>query len=126
MKNIIAILVLFMFCGCNGKFIEKYDKLEVEAVFMHRPGDYSFLVQKGNNRLEEFKIYAWNANPVLYKDVPNDEKCWVAYEIWDVPFRGNEVKKYEIHLHSPNDINGAGWNFGKGGFGQTIKLEAEK
>jgi len=64
----------------------------------------------------------------ITKDVPIEQSMWVSYEILHGSFSQPDpcLMKLEIHIHSVKsvkDIDGAGWNHGKFGNGETSVVE---
>ena len=116
MKNLIVILMFFI-VGCSqaGHRIHDIKREHIVRVFMHEPGDYSVLVN--NNGELVSKTFACKIR--LIRDVPYDEPMYYEGE----RNRDGYFLRVEIHVHSEKDINGAGWNHGKFGSGQTVEVE---
>ena len=105
---------------------EGQDKIEnVVRVFMHEPGNYSFLVEdKKSEKLVLMSYYTYNQEEVdLVTDVPANQKMWATVS-WEKRGDGSIFfKEIVIHLHSANDVEGGAWNHGKHGRGTTHVLE---
>lgn len=80
---------------------------------MHEPRSYSILVRNNDNK--EIESVSWDYWHTIHivDDVLSTQKIWA--EVDD--------KQVYIHIHSAQEINGAGWNHGKGGQGETIGVE---
>lgn len=105
----------------------------VQRVLMHEEGNYDFLIfGQDSVSLQEIQI---NGSKTLYADVPPDKNIWLDlhYKVYS-PAEEKQLKAnpklgfshclgVEIHLHSAKDINGAGWDHGKSGKGQTNVIE---
>lgn len=101
----------------------------VARIFMHEPGDYSFLVQESvragkpsRYRMVHRKFYE---EPRFIADVPEDKMMWVRYQERDNRSRysGHFYRILEFHIRSVKDIGGAGWDHGKFGSGRTNVVE---
>ncbi len=111
-----------LFNGCKeATSSQKYTP--VVRVFMHNPGEYSFLYQEG----KELKSYSFqwlmNGNKYykIFTDVENGSPMWA--EIIKIPPRiGNDEWYMNIHIHNSNEINGGNFRNGKNN-GQTIEVE---
>jgi hypothetical protein len=112
-KIILASVVLFTLCGCDKD--EQVEKANCVRVFMHQPGYYSVLD-------ENFKSIIFSGGPCpvfrIIADVPANMPMW-----YHGIKNGRDWKSIEIHIHSPQDINGAGWNGGKGRLENTTIVE---
>jgi hypothetical protein len=94
-------------------------KSPVDRVYQ---GVYSVWSEGKDKELVPFYFSPYQFRTWLYKDVPVGEPMYVKFT--------NEVVNYwedrrycEIHIHSENEINGAGWDHGKGGAGQISLVE---
>jgi hypothetical protein len=100
--------------------VERYRN--VERILMHEPNKYSFIFKY--DEAKEYSLVTVNVwgVPKIIPDVTNGEKCWVEV---GAPWVQNESFRISltIHVHSAADINGAGWNHGKFGRGQTTVVE---
>ena len=73
--------------------------------------------------LAELKMKTYDLNgtlSLLFSDVSPTNHMWAQ-----IIYAKNGLKNLAIHIHSPKDINGAGWDHGKLGRGQTQVLEEE-
>lgn len=92
----------------------------VERILMHEPHRYSFFIE-GQTRVLTVNVIS--RDEVYVKpDVAPGEKCWIEV---GAPWVQNECQRIKlvIHLHSFKEINGAGWNHGKFGHGETVVIE---
>ena len=81
----------------------------VVRILMHEPGEFTLLLENPETHLvTEQKIYNRGAETTYVLDVPPDRPMWAK-----VHFVGNEGitsrRRIEFHLHSVDDVNGAGW-----------------
>lgn len=131
MKKIFYILCIL---GClilninSSQANDGRTKRNCVRVFMHSPGDYSVMVQEGDElvvvHLKDGSPYG--VKPKIFKDVSKNKKMYYKVDIIPPSFWGASYTTYsniEIHVHSEKDINGAGWNRGKFGRGQTEVIE---
>lgn len=126
MRNHICTLFAFVLLTtmtigcCGGDSDQPYNgKINnVVKVFMHQSSHYSVMYEdKEILRTWDFGNWA----PVLIKkDVEKDAPMWVEYQgTKSEKYNSIKYKRITIHVRSADDINGAGWNRGKGGRGQT-------
>ncbi len=115
---------------------------KVARVFMHEPHRFTFLVKNDNGSLGQLTVDS--ANIEIIPDVIEVLPMWVVYtcasrydrqtqnyaKIWNCkPLPSNfshwrtSPAIVKIHIHSAEEINGADWNHGKFGRGQTIAVE---
>lgn len=127
-KNIIIIFLIFLFSGCGVK-TKFYEFEYVERVFKNDTKHYSILYKTDieSNMLQEKHFYTIE-KLYIYTDVPIDKPMWIrgTHRVFEVLGEedGNGVwAVLEIHIHSPQDIGGGGWNHGKFGCGQTSVVE---
>lgn len=92
----------------------------VERVMMHESDRWSFFAE-GCDRPIEVRLYSLK-DLHIKRDVAPNEKCWIEV---GPPWVHNECLRLSlvIHLHSFKEINGAGWDHGKFGRGETTVLE---
>jgi len=97
-------------------------KMNVDRIYMHEPGRYSVMIKTGPKG-EELEIIELRADRKIHiiADVPSQDPCWVYFEREKTMKQSWE--KIWIHVHSPQDIQGGGWNHGKFGKGQTVIIE---
>ncbi|RDJ34948.1 MAG: hypothetical protein DWQ19_08935 [Crenarchaeota archaeon] len=97
----------------NGKYKTTYEN--VQRVFMHLPGQYSIMVNDEIIPLfgQHGTWWSYQTKSKIIKDVPENEPMYATI-IWEQnTFSGNRVMdKVIIHIHSPDDLNGAGWDDG--------------
>lgn len=83
------------------------EKIEnVVRVLMHEPERYTLLGEKGESH--ELWQRTFFAHTTLYVDVPSGEKMWARAEGVNCDFF-RACGRLEIHIHTPQDVNGAGW-----------------
>ena len=130
---VVAVMVIGLFAIIFIPMAEKkisVEKMRVDNVmriFMHERDYFSFMVEEDNS---EIKIMTYKAlDTRIIRDVPlnkkdwlNLEKCEGALDNWPKKADLN-CKKMEIHIHSEKEVEGGGWNHGKGGKGTTQVIE---
>lgn len=103
---------------------EPDQKIEnITRVLMHEHRRWTLIVLPANStelRMIYLKL-VWGYAKVI-NDVPEGQPMW-ARVIWYKQWGESRIKRLEIHIHSAKDINGAGWNHGKFGHGQTQVIE---
>ena len=108
----------------------------VQRIFMHEKGRYTALVKNSNtNKIGRLAIVIYNdLNLMMFEDVPENEQIWIEYYCGYPDYNCKEIpanfsfwkiypEKVIMHLHSAKEINGAGWNHGKYGRGQSVVIE---
>jgi hypothetical protein len=93
----------------------------VQRIFMHDTTTFSFMiVDNGTQRLEEVDAH----NVLFVLDVLPNETDWAEASgkknIGCIDDGWNELI---IHLHSPAEVEGGGWDHGKSGHGTTNVVE---
>jgi len=97
----------------------------VVRIFMHSPLHYSVMIQEPETKiisplnLGDYNIQELEVN--FLPDVPNTEKMSVTITYGGRS--GRDAIKYDFHIHSINDLGGAGWDEGKFGRGQTSVIQ---
>lgn len=90
----------------------------VVRVLMHDTSHYTLLIQRKNStELEMRSISLWNVSPRFIADVPFGQPMWVLLK--GEKMGGMARFKADIHIHSPKEVEGAGWDHGKSGHGIT-------
>jgi len=120
MKRYILFIALLSVCFLAACSYEKEPVTveNVKRVFMHEEKHYSFLYASPNNpnELQGFTLREVIRVKII-TDVSPEEDIWLKYTEFGSSY------DLELHLHSAEDINGAGWNHGKFGSGQTVVVE---
>lgn len=120
MKRLFILLVLCCL-GCSKDIFIPNQRIDnVVRVFVHSPGCYSVLYQDGN-RLHEVDF--GSRQVTLRVDVPEDKPMWVTYDYSDSWNNGRERLNIEIHIHSPQCVDGGAWHRHKGPHGRTNVVE---
>lgn len=128
--------------GCSTNATEKVEPTSVSGitrVFMHEPGYFTFLVENTDSKkVSQLRVKTYRDDTVLMEDLEEGQPIRVEYSCgnnhrsefyqcksippnfsnWNV-----YAKKLTIHLHSVKEIDGAGWNHGKFGRGQTTVVQ---
>jgi hypothetical protein len=120
---IVGILSLITLCSC-GPTLETEIKREVDSIYMHGIGQYTFMYTDENSNEITHCGIGWTASEYKCKviaDVPEGEKCWYLAKY----YRRMDPECYyiEIHIHSVDDINTSDWNNGKSGRGTIKRIE---
>ena len=102
-----SFLALAFVAGCGGPpVVTKYPK--VVKVFMHHPGEYSFMFNNGG-QLYTVSLLSEQTDYKLIADVPDGQDMW-AVVTRNPGITPNEI---EIHIHSATDVGGADYRSGK-------------
>jgi len=96
------------------------EKNDIVALYMHQPYSYSVMMQN-SNKLTTIILNANKEDIAIYADVPKGSNMWYKAKKTDV-YCTYQYSDLEIHIHSVDDINTAGWNNGKFGSGQTVRV----
>jgi len=110
----------------------------ITRVLMHEPDHFTFLVPNTNNKkLGQLRIRTYQNQTTIVTDLQDNESIKIQYlcgnlrvawscesipqdfSTWNVDFASQLI----IHLHSAKDIDGAGWNHGKFGSGNTTVVQ---
>lgn len=97
----------------------------VSRVMMHEPSRYTMLVEKSDGTIAQYSFGGGCCGnvPKIFHDVPSGQPMWIEYRTGDPGKNSAFDQLLTIHVHSVGDINGAGWNHGKFGRGETTVLE---
>ncbi|MEK7631157.1 MAG: hypothetical protein AAB417_03980 [Patescibacteria group bacterium] len=92
----------------------------IQRVFMHEPGKYSFAVLNEDGALDTVDLRS-SLRTRVFTDVVRGEPMYarIMYPKKDT----TRVWYAEIHVHDAQSINPAGWDHGKLGRGQTVAIE---
>ncbi len=112
-------LLAFLLFGCGDATRERIDG--VQRVMMHDVDEYSLMVSDGSGVSVMRKFYAKTVTFV--RDVTDDGPMWAEYHSDGGCRSGGTGDTLTIHLHGAAEVEGAGWNRGKGGQGRTDVVE---
>ena len=112
-------LLAFLLFGCGDARRERIEG--VQRVMMHDTDAYSLMVSDGAGAARMRKFYADTVTFV--RDVPEDRPMWAEYFTDGGCRAGGSGDMLTIHLHGSAEVEGAGWNHGKGGHGRTDVVE---
>jgi len=126
----IALLSIYLAVACQPREEQEQISLvtttvkNVERVLMHEPENYTFFYTnpKAPNELLPLRIPAV-IKVNFFQDVPAEENSWLTFTSYGECLSICHAGLLELHLHSAQEINGAGWDHGKFGRGQTIVVE---
>jgi len=113
-------LLAFLLFGCGDASHERIDG--VQRVMMHDTWEYWLMVSDAQGVAVMRKFYAETVTFV--RDVPEDKPIWAEY--YDDGHKGCSTGSGDIltiHLHGAAEVEGAGWNRGKGGQGRVNVVE---
>lgn len=121
-----ALATTVLLQGCLGIGSVPQDERvdDVVRIFMHERGRYTVLKQSAvESSIVEQKVpgYSCDATATYVPDVPKDQPMWLS-----VHYEGTYIQysaRIIFHVHSAQDIGGAGWNHGKAGSGQTVVVQ---
>ena len=124
-SDCVLVIVLFLLvAGCGSEKVSEERINNVERVFYHENRVYSVLVEKDKGIYKIMGLPAYFCSPdvqvLIIPDVDSEKKMWIS-----VSFLGRNrcVGQMKIHIHSPKEVEGGGWNHGKLGRGQTSVLK---
>jgi hypothetical protein len=105
---------------------------------MHEHDHFTLMVQNTDRTVSQISLQSLTGTTIL-TDVPQKDTPYAQYRCTGTNYQGDVscIRYYEgmgstyrmtvyhltIHLHSPAEINGAGWNHGKFGSGTTTVVE---
>ena len=97
----------------------------VVGVLMHEPGSYTLEVQNPGSPVV---VNTWvrtyyGEYAQIVTDAPNNEPMWAVLIIEHYSAGRVFTRGLELHVHTVQDVNGAGWNHGKFGSGQTTRIQ---
>jgi hypothetical protein len=147
-QNFVGLLFGFLtifLAGCATTATEKVEPTVVSGisrVFMHEPGNFTFLVEHiDTKKLGQLRVSTYGNYVTIVEDLSEDQPISVVYSCSKYTGQSDE-KSYQcrtvpsnfsnwnvragrltIHLHSAKEIDGAGWNHGKFGRGQTVVVQ---
>lgn len=94
---------------------------DIHRIMMHEPHSYSFLLDDG--QFHRYTIQRGSRSADILYDAPSDGYCWAEVHYSHYFGDGMMCDRIKLHIHSPQEINGGGWNHGKLGKGQTVVVE---
>jgi hypothetical protein len=112
-------LLAFLLFSCGDARRERIEG--VQRVMMHDVDEYSLMISEGSSVSVMRKFYA---NTVTFvRDVADDKPMWAEYYTDGGCRAGGSGDVLTVHLHGAAEVEGAGWNRGKGGQGRTNVVE---
>jgi len=126
MKTAAFFAVLLVGCSCSSEPAVKktIEYPNVRQFLMHDTYEFSivFVDDKNKAHIKTLNSCDLERKLSVYFDVLPDQKQYAKIE-FSGQGRSETVISGEVHLYTYGRINGAGWDHGKHGSGQTIKLE---
>ena len=121
---LVSLIFLVPFLGCDQpsqpRSPEEMSVTDIVRVFMHTETYYSALRDVGTPVLEKWRFSTGHADLIrIMTNAKPNESMWIYY-------KKNSHYTYQtvdIHIHTPSEIEGGGWNHGKHGSGQTNVIE---
>ena len=104
---------------CDSNVDSKIER--IQRVFMHSPVEFSFMVEAEEGKRSIVLWLRSNVLPEFIWDVPRGES---AYAFCRTTGSGDFI--LEMHLYSKDQVEGAGWDQGKFGSGQTVVVPMER
>lgn len=145
MKNcfagIVSCFLTIFLIGCSTNTTKKVEPTSVSGitrVFMHEPGYFTFLVENTDSKkVGQLRIKTNIDNVIIMKDLDEGQSIQIEYSCGKFQNEMYQCKsippnfsnwnvyalKLTIHLHSVKELDGAGWNHGKFGSGQTVVVQ---
>lgn len=112
--------------GCSKRQLG-YEKMDIVSVWKHAAGKYSVSKMNGTeivdvdfSRIPSSGCVCNIGKCTLLVDVPAGSNMWC--EVYYRMEYGASFSYVTIHVRSPDDVNGAGWNHGKFGSGTTERV----
>lgn len=120
----VLLALSFLLLGCEVHSNVK-PKTPIIALYMHEVGNYSVAVQEGEHiRMIEFRRQMITIPTKIIADVPNNDSMWFeCFGTYHEMKSWSEDARCEIHIRNIDDINTAGWDHGKFGKGNTIRIQ---
>ena len=125
---VVVIFWIVFFCGAIGGCIwgmnfwtETSYKSNCDAVYFHEHGRYSVMVKDGKN-VKNVTFPRNGVKTFVTEGVPEGSNLWFEVQYTENGC-GNRRGYVNIHIHSIDDLNTAGWNHGKFGKGQTHRVQ---
>jgi len=110
-----------VFCNIPTKYHEE-TVANIEQVFMHESGTYSFRIRTSANvTVDSQEYHIFVGKTAEFHDVTEGNLGWA--KIYYTGCCSTSGYKMELHLPTPSNIQGAGWNHGKFGEGQTVVVK---
>lgn len=109
---IAGVLAAVLLAGCSDT-PKKVEKREFVRLYMHRPGEFSCMVQNSKVvSVVDINVYT-SGRATLFTDVPENEPCYFV----------REGDKIEIHIHNVKEVNGGAFKPGKAAEVKTTPIE---
>ena len=125
MRIIGSLLLFLVVSGCGYKSGEEKTIQNVVRVFMHEYKHYSVFVREpGTSELKQITLNPEIRGTVrIFADVPEGQNMWVYTHSFSGGIDIEVGVDIDIHVHSEKNIEGAVWDHGKLGRGNTHIIE---
>lgn len=124
----VALLALGAMNGCKTKPSKTVHIENIERVFMHERGNYTFLIRADDDSLKPVTVELRRWDERFITDVPDGMPAWATYQLNGQ--NTDRVCPYDtepcnliIHLHNTKQLYTAGWDHGKFGSGTMNVIE---
>lgn len=102
-------------------------KFSIEDVWYHEPGNYSvgFYDDDGKYTTVSANRCQYDVETIVIKDLPPNATMYYEYRLTTSSFHGCKGEPTDfkiIHMTKDYQLKGGGWNHGKFGHGQTIRV----
>lgn len=111
---------LIIVSGCSS-YTDMDEYNEVDAIYWHEGSRYSYAMNIDGEVIIE-RIPTNHQKPRLFVDVNKNDKPWYRCKWRYSRNLGNKDTLCEIHIKSIDSLKTSGWNHGKFGSGQTIRI----
>jgi hypothetical protein len=114
-----AVLVLWISISDPEPLLPDQKIEHVARVLEHEPGRWTVFIQRSDT--PELERLSLRGSSRWIADVPPGEEMWLVIRSVRCGTKGR-CEDNEFHIRSVKDIQGAGWNHGKFGSGQTVVI----
>lgn len=121
--NYILLGALLMLTSCDKPYDTHVEYTNVVAVYYHEGNSYSIATKTDHTISMTYLAADYDSQIDIFDDVLNTNSMYV---VGNEHFNNGGVmdnSTWQIHIHSIDDINGAGWNHGKSGHGMTLRIQ---
>lgn len=116
---------MVIFAGCAQEKIPDEKITNVARIFMHEPHRFSVFIQSPQSQeviVRELKCHREDGVK-FFTDVAPTENAWILLQFRNVGRFGWDITNIVMHIHNVQEMEGAGWDHGKHGRGQTQVIQ---